>query len=474
VHQLSPLDAAFLEIEDADPHVTLSIGSVAVAEGSAPAQDELVAMFTALLPLIPRYRQRVRRVPLDLGPPVWVDDPRFDPAQHFHRVALPEPGDESTLCDLIALLMSERLERDRPLWECWVIEGLDAGRWAVLSKVHHCLADGMAGNPLHEVFFHEVTPPGETAEAEPEPEPGTAQLLLGALRRLVTDPFDEAAFAAGRLLAPRELARQVADATQGFGALAAALIPVAPSSLSGPLGQQRQYELAHVSLSEVVTISKTFHVTVNDVVLAAVSAAFREVLLSRGEEPAPDVARTLVPVSVQGSGNAGSMGRQMSVMLPLLPVDLGDPALRLVAVHRRLNELKRHREADAGVAVMSSAAHGPFAPIALGIRIAARLPHRNLVSVATNVPGPRHRLSILGREVVDLYPYVPIATRLRTGVAVLTYRDRMTFGITADLSSAPERRLLADAIERDIAALTAIATVRNGPDRPQRTSSSPS
>ncbi|WAL68950.1 wax ester/triacylglycerol synthase family O-acyltransferase [Amycolatopsis cynarae] len=456
---LNPLDAAFLEIEDADPAVVLAIASVAVAEGPAPSQQELVAEFTARLPLIPRYRQKIHRVPLDLGTPSWVDDPDFDPARQFHRVAVPEPGDEAGLCELVGMLMAQRLDRDRPLWECWVIEGLTGGRWAILSKVHHCLADGVSGNTLHEVFFREQDrPPPPLRPAEPSP--GRMPLLAAALRDMVVGPLTTLRAAFGALTKPRALAGRVTEASQGLEALMRAVIPVSPSSLSGPIGRMRRYELAHASLPKVVAIAKAFDVTVNDVVLAAITAAYRELLLSRGEEPAADSVRTLVPVSVRREVEIGRMDNQVSLMLPLLPVDVADPALRLVTVHRRLAELKGHREAEAGVAVTTSARYGPYAPLAWTIRAAARLPHRNVVSVATNVPGPRHTLSVLGREVTDLYPYVPIAMRLRTGVAVLTYRDRMSFGITADAGTAPEPGLMSAAIERDLTTLSRTARTK--------------
>ncbi|NKQ51841.1 wax ester/triacylglycerol synthase family O-acyltransferase [Amycolatopsis sp. K13G38] len=459
MERLTPLDAAFLEIEDEDPEAALAIASIAVAEGPAPEQDEIVAAFTALLPMVPRYRQRVRHVPLDLGPPRWVEDAGFDPTHHFRRIALPAPGDEGALCDVIGLIMSERLDRARPLWECWVIEGLEHGRWAIVSKLHHCMTDGVSGNILHEVFFreHELPP----RPAEPEAEPGAVRSLAESLRSLVTTPLSELRLLGRGLAAPRKLAGRVTEAAQGLGALASALIPVSPSSLSGPIGHLRHYELAHASLPEIVGIAKAFGVTVNDVVLAAVSGAFRTVLLDRGEEPAPNSLRTLVPVSVR-SGEPAAMDNQVSLMLPLLPVDLPDPVLRLVAVHRRLAVLKAHKEAQAGLAVTTSAQWGPFAPVAWAVRAAAKLPQRNIVTVTTNVPGPRGSLSVLGREIAELYPYVPIALRLRTGIAVLTYRDRMSFGITADLDSAPKTHLLAEAVERDIAALAEAAHAKAG------------
>ena len=453
--RLSPLDAAFLQMEDEDPNASLAIGSLALAEGPAPTQKEFTAAFTRLLPLIPRYRQRVQRVPLDLGPPIWVDDAHFEPTRHLHRIAAPAPGDETTLCDLVAMLMAPRLDRDRPLWECWLIEGLERGRWAILSKVHHCMTDGVAGNALHEVLFSDHPPP--VPPAEPEPAPGTVRLLVGSLYGLLTSPLELARFLTGVVTEPGRLVRRMADAARGLGTMATALVPVAPSSLSGPIGRERRYELAHASLSHIVAIAHAFGVTVNDVVLAAISGAFREVLLDRGEEPGQDTLRTLVPVSVRAKAAKTIMDNRISLMVPLLPVEEPDAVSRLSAVHRRITDIKARKESEAGVAVTTCARHAPFAPIAWAVRAAAKLPQRSIATIATNIAGPRHELSVLGRRIVDLYPYVPIALRLRTGIAVLSYADRLSFGITADLDTAAKARFLADAIEHDLATLAEAA-----------------
>jgi diacylglycerol O-acyltransferase len=469
MEHLSPLDSAFLEVEDEDPNASLAIASVAVIEGPAPDQQDFVDAITARLALIPRYRQKVREVPLDLGPPVWVEDDDFVPAHHFRRVALPGTRDEKALLELVALLMSERLDRDRPLWECWVIEGLSGDRWALLSKVHHCLADGVSANALHTSLFTTGSALPSTQpdhDNHPAPEPGTVRLVLNAMRAMAFSPVDQLCFLVGGLLSPNRLARRVANTARGLTALVSAMIPVAKTSLSGPIGRQRHYEIAHVSLREVKKISRAFEVTVNDVVLAAISGALRELLLHRGEIPAAGTVRALVPVSVRERGEQNTPGNQVSLMLPLLPVDIADPALRLSTVHRRLAKLKESKEAEAGTAITASAQHGLFAPIAWSIRAAAKVPQRNIVTVATNVPGPRDPLFVLGREVVELYPYMPIAMQLRTGVAVLTYRDHMAFGITSDLASVPETGLLAEMIERDIATLAKVAPRPRGGSSP--------
>ncbi|OXM45426.1 wax ester/triacylglycerol synthase family O-acyltransferase [Amycolatopsis alba] len=451
--RLGPLDAAFLELEDGDSDTTLSIASVAILEGPAPPPGDFAEVITSKLPLVPRYRQKIHRVPLDLGPPVWVDDDRFDASRHFHRVLIPVPGDENALCELVALLMSERLDRDHPLWEFWVIEGLSGGRWAVLSKVHHCLVDGVAGNALLKLMFS-AEDPAKTA-TEPERDPGTAALLLNAAREIVSLPVDLIRGVGGLVMSPNRAARLIADTAKGLTALASALIPTARSSLSGPIGPGRRYEVARTSLADIGEIRAAFDVTMNDVVLASITSAFRDVLLRRGEKPLPDSVRTLVPVSVRG--DAQTLDNRVSLMLPLLPVDIPDPTGRLLAVHRRLAQLKAGKEAEAGAALTGAGAHTPFAPIAWAIRLAANLPQHNVVTVTTNVPGPVEPLRLLGREVLELYPYVPIAMRLRSGVAVLSYRDKVTFGVTLDFASSPEAGFFAKAIEHDLESLLRLA-----------------
>jgi WS/DGAT/MGAT family acyltransferase len=459
VDRLSPLDAAFLDAEDEDRHASLAIASVALLDGPAPSHAEVVESIRGRLPLVPRYRQKVRQLPLDVGRPVWVDDPRFDLAFHVRRTALPAPGDEAALCRVVGRIMSQRLDRDRPLWECWVIEGLADGRWAVLSKVHHCMADGVSGNELYRVVFDESPEPGDAVEDtwRPGPEPSTMRLTLAAVGDLVRGPVEQVRILSRAVRTPRELANRVAETARGLVKLADALVPVTKSSLAGPIGRQRRYAVARAPLADVVAVAKTFGVTVNDVALAAISGAFRVLLDSRGERPGPGAVRALVPVSVRARGEENIIDNRVSLMLPILPVELTEPVERLVEMHSRLAALKESKEAEAGEAMTELARHEPFAAISLGIRLAARLPQRNIVTVTTNVPGPRRRLYILGRPIVEILPYVPIALRLRTGIAMLTYGGQMSFGVTCDLDTGPEADLLARAIGDGVSALVSAA-----------------
>lgn len=451
--RLSPLDAIFLDAEDADPHVSMAIGSVAILAGPAPSQAEFVAALTPRMRAVRRAQQRVRRLPLDLGPPVWVDLGEFDVDYHFRRTALPAPGDDATLCALVARVMGQRLDRDRPLWESWVIEGLSGGRWAVLTKLHHCLADGISGAQLLAALFAATPQPTSEPDWRAEPQPSTGTLLWDAVGDITSNTM--------RLLtravrAPKELAEQVTDTITGLARMSPVLAPATPSSLTGPIGRSRRYAVARASLPDMRAIATAFGTTVNDVALTAITLAYREVLRRRGEQPDPDTLRTAVPVSIRATAN---LDNQISVLLPTLPVEIADPVMALREVHQRLADLKHSKEAEAATTVAALSGHEPFALTTLAIQLVSRLPQRNIVTVTTNVPGPPTQLAMLGRPVLEVFPYVPIALRLRTGVAVLSYRDQMAFGITADFDSNPDVTLLASAIERGIAELTAAAEV---------------
>jgi WS/DGAT/MGAT family acyltransferase len=446
--RMTPLDAAFVDLEDEDRHASLAIASIAVLEGPAPGQDEFVAAIAGRLPLVPRYRQKMRTVPLDLGRPVWVDDPDFDIDYHLRRTALPAPGDDGALCRLVARVMSQRLDRERPLWECWVVEGLADGRWAVISKLHHCMADGISGTNLYDAIFDHDPRPSAPLDDDwaPAAEPSTLRLTAEALRELTLNPVDQLRLLSRAAHSPMAAARRIYRTGLGALTLAGAIWPASGSSLAGSIGTPRHYGIARAPLADVVRIGKAFHATVNDVVLAAITSGYRQLLVHSGQDPDPQAVRTLVPVSVRAPGDHGSCDNRISMLLAFLPVDVADPVERLRTVHHRLLMLKASNEAEAGEAFTALAKHEPFPPVSWGLRLAMRLPQRSVVTVTTNVPGPRRPLYILGRRMLEIFPYVPIALRLRTGVSILSYCDQIAFGVTTDYSVAPEPGVLADAI----------------------------
>jgi diacylglycerol O-acyltransferase / wax synthase len=438
VETLTALDSAFLQLED--QHSALHIGSVAVFEGPVPGVAVVRDALAAKLPLVPRYQQRLLTVPGSLGRPVWEDDPDFALVDHVHRAALPAPGGEAELQELVGRIMSEPLEHDRPLWEEWVVEGLADGRWALVTKVHHSMVDGIAGTDLLTTFFGpapSVPPPPCAVTTSPPRTPGRRQLQLVA-HALQADGADSwgAVRATVRAVGhPRSLVGTVRESARGLLAFLAAARPVSPSSLVGPLGSERLYRCLAVPLPQVLDIRTAQGCTVNDVVLAAVTHAFQALLIGRGEDPSRHAVRTLVPVSVRRPDQRGRLDNRVSAILLDLPVDEGDPTVALGVVAHRMRRLKASHEAEAGELVTSIANAVPPPGLAAALQLVFRAPQRFVTTVVTNVPGPREDLHLAGRRMVANYPYVPIADRLRTGVAVTSYDGCLYFGITADRDS---------------------------------------
>lgn len=457
--RMSPLDATFLYFEDEDPQASLAISSVAVLEGPAPTDDEFLTAIRAKLHLVPRYRQKVRQLPFDLGSPLWIDDPAFDLNRHFRRTRLEGRGDDAALCEQVGVIMSLRLERDRPLWQYWLIDGLAGGRWAVVSKVHHCMVDGVSGTHLYDVIF-DTTPEGSDAEVPQDTwhaaaEPSTLRLAAEAVWDLALNPVEQVRMLGTALRSPRATAGRIVDTARGLARLAETLVPVTGNSLLGPLGKQRRYAFARASLPGLVDVGHQAGVTFNDVVLSVISGGFRTVLQQRHESLDSHAVRSLVPVSVRAPGTEGVYENRVSMMLADLPVHLSDPVARLKAVHEHLDGLKASMEAQAGEAMTTLARHEPYPLISWPLRLAMRMPQRNIVTVTTNVPGPRRPLYLLGRRLVEILPYVPIAYRLRTGISIFTYGGQVTFGVTGDAAGAPEVERLAAAIEAEVRALLA-------------------
>jgi diacylglycerol O-acyltransferase len=446
----------FVDAEDADPHVSMAIASIAVFEGPVPSHEEVLAHLAGRLPLVPRYRQRLRPVPFRLGRPVWVDDPGFDLRYHVRRTALPAPGGDRELAELMARVMSQRLDRDHPLWEYWVVEGLPEGRWAFISKVHHCMVDGVSGTDLYRVIF-DLSPEPEVIAAEehfaPAAEPSDLELALRAALDAVALPAREAVAFARVAADPGTALRQAAGTARALAKLAPAARPATGSSLSGSIGRQRRYTWARASLDDVKTIKDALGGTVNDVFLAAISGGFRALLLARGEEPGPHTVRSLVPVSVRAPGTENVYENQVSALLADLPVHVAGAAERLEAVRAELGALKTAREALAGEALTTLGRYTPFPVASWLVRLGFGLPQHDIVTVTTNVPGPRQPLYGMGRRAVEIIPYVPIATTLRTGVSIFTYCGNVTFGITGDFAANPDLDVLAHGIEDALADL---------------------
>ena len=457
--RLNSLDARFVDAEDSNPHTSMAIASIAVFEGPVPSYEEFVAAIAGRLPLVPRYRQKLRTLPGRVGPPVWVEDPHFDLRYHVRQTALPAPGGDPELSRLMARVMAQRLDRERPLWEYWLVEGLEGDHWAVISKVHHCMVDGVSGTDLYRVVFDltpEPSPPvADTRQAGSEPS--DLRLVAAAALDRAMLPVREARGVASAFLRPGELVRHATDTVRGAARLATSLLPATASSLSGPIGNQRRYTWVRASLDDIRTVKGQFGGTVNDVVLAAITSGFRSLLVSRGEHPEPHMLRSLVPVSVRAPGEEGIYENRVSAILAYLPVDVPDPLDRLAAMREELAALKSSGEATAGEALTALLRYLPFPLASLVGRLAFAVPQRDIVTVTTNVPGPRQPLYGLGRRLVEILPYVPISTTVRTGISIFTYCDKVTFGITGDYDTTPDLEVLARGIEAGVAELVKAA-----------------
>lgn len=435
--RLSTLEAGFLHAEDADRNTTLGIGGLAILDGPIPDHDELMATLGERIAACPRFAQRLNRRVLDLGAPQWVDDGRFRLAEHVRRVAVPAPGTDHDLFAVVADLMSWRLERDRPLWEIWVIDGLSDGRWAMLMKVHPCLADGVA-------TVHILTGLSDNGITERPPAPHhEAESVVQGRRGGWLGLLDGASEVLSGLGRAEQTLRGAAD-------IAAGLLRSA-SPLTGPITTRRRYVAARVDLDDVRRICRAFAVTVEDVALAALTESYRSMLLQRGDQLGPDSLRTLVPLGTQ------------SVLLPRLPAEEENPVLRLRLVQARLAAAKAAAGHRPSGTLAAATRMLPFPVAAWAMNLLSRLPQRSVVTMAVQLPGPSEPLQLMGRRVVQVLPIPPIGLQLRTGVAILSYADRLFFGVLADFSVAD-----ADELARGIEAAVARLLARSKRRKPAR------
>ena len=461
--RLSPLDASFLHVEDDVSH--MHIGAVGIFEGPPPRFDDVVEMVRGKLPLVPRYRQVVRFVPLQLGRPVWADDPHFDLGYHLRHTALPAPGGDAELRALVGRVMAQQLDRTKPLWEIWIVDGLRDGRWAMVSKTHHALVDGVAGTELLAVIMDTSPTPSAPVQDEwsPAPRPNALRLVFDAARGLASSPYEQLRAVRAGTRVPRAALRQATDVVRGLSSMAGVVRPTPVSTLNGPLGPHRRYAWAETSVDAIKRVRKSLGGAFNDVVLAAITGGFRALLLDR-EESVDRVVRTLVPVSVRtrhAVGPAvgdGTMQNRVSAMFAELPVGIEDPAERLRMISVQMDGLKESKEAVAGEALTSLSGFAPPMLLALGMRLATRVAQRNINTVTTNVPGPQLPLYVGGRRMVAAYPYVPLAGQVRIGVAIFSYDGQVTFGITGDWETTADLDVLARGIDRGMADLLSLCS----------------
>ncbi|MBS9534865.1 wax ester/triacylglycerol synthase family O-acyltransferase [Mycobacterium sp. M1] len=459
MEQLTTLDAGFLEAEDSDRHISLAIGGLVILEGPPPDYGSLLATLSARISECRRFVQKLQLHPLDLVPPRWVDDPDFDIAHHVRRVALPSPGDDAELHRFVADHMARRLDRDRPLWHIWVIEGLTDGRWALLIKVHHCVGDGIAASQLFTGLCDDsgVGSFAGHIHGSHDADSTGFHLSLPSISanpiRWMTDLWNVSTAVGSAAM----------RAARGTWELSAGLLHQgAVTSLNGPMSAMRRFSAAKVSMDDVKRICAAFDVTLNDVALAALTEGYRGMLTRRGERPEAESMRTLVPVSMRTEDAFGATDNRVSVMLPYLPVEEENPVVRLRLVHSRLTRTKSTGQRQAGSAFVNAANYLPFPLTAWAVRLLTHLPQHGVTTITTNVPGPSGILHIMGHRVLDVLPVPPIALQLRTGVAMLSYADSLFFGILADFDTMPDVDEFAHDVEAAVARLVASSKRRKG------------
>jgi diacylglycerol O-acyltransferase / wax synthase len=455
--RMSPLDASFLHIEDGVSH--MHIGSVAVFEGPPPPYEDFEAMVAGKLPAVPRYRQKVRFVPFQLGRPVWVDDPHFNLVYHLRHTALPAPGGDHELRNLVGRVMGQQLDRNRPLWEMWMVEGLDRGHWAIVSKVHHCMVDGVSGTDLLSVVLdaeREPAPPLLDAW-RPEAEPSDVRLVGDALVDLVANPYEQFRAVRAATRAPRQFLTAASEFGRGMRAWTGVVRPTPTSSINGPIGPHRRWDWARTTLADVKKVRTTLGGTVNDVVLTVLTRGFRDLLLARGERVDGRVVRSLVPVSVRSTAERGTYNNRVSAMIASLPIGIEDAEERLGAIRMQMDGLKESKQAVAGEVLTSLSGFAPSLLLALGTRVAMRVPQRNVNTVTTNVPGPQVPLYARGRQMLEAFPFVPLASSVRVGVAIFSYNGMLNYGVTGDYDTAADIGVLCGGIEMGMTEMLKLA-----------------
>ncbi len=457
--RLSALDASFLYLEQ--PTTPMHVGGVLIFKGGSAGRrpksgfdyDGLVELIEQRIALVPRYRQKVRHVPGHLARPVWVDDPDFDVAYHVRRSALPRPGTEDQLTELVGRLMSRPLDHSRPLWEMYLVEGLAHGRTAVLTKTHQAMVDGISAIDIAQVIL-DVSPQPRSVATElwmPRPEPGDVALLVDAVGEAVARPglvLDKAVAAAGDAMAT---VGKVAGAATDLFSMARTASRRAPGTpLNVEISAARRFAIARTELDAYRAIRAAHGCSVNDVVLSVVSGALREWLLSRGEPVvASSTLRAMVPLSVRGeadvpsSADAGTLGNRVSSFIVDLPVGEPSPIVRL---HHVTHAMRAHTASGQSVGADTLVRIGGFAPPtlhALGARAASGISKRIFNLVVTNVPGPQFPLYAAGARMLEMFPVVPLAMGQALAIGLTSYDGGVFYGFNGDRDAMPDIATLA-------------------------------
>ncbi len=459
--QLTALDATFLELEQMDEGATMHIGGVLVfdplPDGTVPALEAVCTDIASRLTLLPRFSQRLSSQRTGgLTWPRWVDDPQFDIRNHVHHAALPAPGGDAELCEWAADFFSHRLDRTRPLWEMVLVEGLEHGRWALATKTHHSIVDGVGSvDVLHLLFDGDPTASSAAASAEdkpglhwpelvPHPPDAVAELAKTGARAAVAGMY--------AVLHPRETLEKSRSLAELF--LSDEVIAAPCTSLNVPIGATRRFEIVRASLPEIKAIAHELGGSVNDVVLAACTTGLRRLLLSRREPPPADGLRAMVPMNVRSASEQLALGNRISSLFVELPVAEPDASARLRKIVERTRRLKSSNAALGAETIIDLTA---LAPPLLHALIARSLYATRLFNVTiTNEPGPQIPLYAFGAVLREDHPLVPLAAGHAVGIAIISYNGGVVLGLSADCDSTPDLHVLAEGVEQGFAELRAL------------------
>ncbi len=461
--RLTSIDATFLHQEGATSH--MHIGAVLIFDGSPPEFADFLDHVRSRLHLVPRYRQKLSTPPLETGRPLWVDDPSFNLEYHIRHAALPSPGTEEQLLQLTARVHSQQLDRARPLWEIWLVEGLEGDRFGLISKTHHSLVDGVAGVDLATVLLDlEAAPapaPTDLEPWQPKPEPTGAELVLSGARGMVNTLADLMLRALQAATRPATSLTVVKDALEGLGEIIwAGLNPAPRTPLNVEIGPHRRFSVARQQLSDYKEVKDALGGTVNDVVLTVVSGALARWLDSRSVRTEGLEMRALVPVSVRTKDEHGTLGNRLAVMRGPLPVYIKDPVARLRTVREAMDGLKESKQA-VGAATMAAVTNlAPPTVLAQASRLQFSTRLFNLI--VTNIPGPQLSLYVLGRQLQDLFPVAFLPKDQALAIAIMSYNGGIDYGLLADYDALPDVDELAQGIDDALQELLAAAREQAG------------
>jgi diacylglycerol O-acyltransferase / wax synthase len=458
--RLTAVDASFLHQEGPSSH--MHVGGLTLLEGPPPTLDEFLEQIRQRLHLVPRYRHKLAHTntALDSGRPVWIDDPSFNLEYHVRHTALPAPGDWEQLCNLTARIFSQQLDRSKPLWEMWLIEGLAEDRFALISKTHHSLIDGIAGIDLATVLFDlspDPPPIRHTGRAwEPHREPGILELLTAGTRGALRTGVELAGGAVDAFAHPERALLRAREAAEGLGEFVwAVLNPAPPTPLNVDIGPHRRFVAVASRLEDMKLVKNAFGCTVNDVVLAVVAGALRTFLISRGVRTEGLELRALVPVSVRAEDEHHQLGNRIVVMRGPLPVYMSDPLQRLRFVKLSMDGLKESKQALGAEVIANVQNFAPPTILAQASRLNFSTRLFNLI--VTNVPGPQFPLYVLGRKMLEAYPVAFLPQNHALAIAIMSYNGQMNFGLLGDLDALPDIDLFGRSIAEELDVLVELA-----------------